>query len=159
MEQSKKACDRASLNEYRMPEDKQSGSKLNPPLHAVRRYKRIIAALVIAPMVLALAACGGGTSGGSAATKTPAATAAAESDPAFVKAQELFTTNKCISCHGVDLAGKVGPKTNLQKVGSRLSSEQIANKIKNGGGGMPVYKTTISEEEIGLLSEWLNSKK
>lgn len=135
MEQNKKACTRASQNKY------------------------LIGALVIAPMVLALAACGGGTSGGSAATKTPSATAAAESNPAFVKAQELFTTNKCISCHGVDLAGKVGPKTNLQKVGSRLSSEQIANKIKNGGGGMPVYKTTISEEEIGLLSDWLNSKK
>lgn len=158
MEQSKKACDRASLDLHRMPEDKQSGITLRPPLHAVRRF-RMIGALVIAPMVLVLAACGGGTSGGSATTKTPAATAAAESNPAFVKAQELFTTNKCISCHGVDLAGKVGPKTNLQKVGSRLSSEQIANKIKNGGGGMPVYKNTISEEEIGLLAEWLNSKK
>lgn len=158
MEQSKKACDPASLNLHPMPEDTQSGIKFNPPLHAVRRFRRI-GALVIAPMVLVLAACGGGTSGGSATTKTPAATAAAESNPAFVKAQELFTTNKCISCHGVDLAGKVGPKTNLQKVGSRLSSEQIANKIKNGGGGMPVYKTTISEEEIGLLAEWLNSKK
>ncbi|MDQ0871730.1 cytochrome c551 [Paenibacillus sp. V4I3] len=159
MEQSKKACDRASLNGHQMPEDKQSGITSNPPLHAVRRYRRMVGALVIASMVLALAACGGGASGGSAATKTPAATAAAESNPAVVKAQELFTTNKCISCHGVDLAGKVGPKTNLQKVGSRLSSEQIANKIKNGGGGMPVYKTTISEEEIGLLSDWLNSKK
>lgn len=158
MVQSKKACSRASLNGNRMPEDQQSGNTSSLPFHAVRRA-RIIGALVIAPMVLALAACGGGTSSGSAATKTPAATAAAESNPAFVKAQELFTTNKCISCHGVDLAGKVGPKTNLQKVGSRLSSEQIANKIKNGGGGMPVYKTTISEDEIGLLSEWLNSKK
>ncbi|MDF2644993.1 MAG: cytochrome c class [Paenibacillus sp.] len=158
MEQSKKACTHASLNLHRMPEDKQSGIKFNPPLHAVRR-SRWIGALVIAPMVLVLAACGGGTSGGSATTKTPAATAAAESNPAFVKAQELFTTNKCISCHGVDLAGKVGPKTNLQKVGSRLSSEQIANKIKNGGGGMPIYKTTISEEDIGLLSDWLHSKK
>ncbi|TXK82712.1 cytochrome c [Paenibacillus sp. N3.4] len=105
----------------------------------------------------ALAACsaGGGTS---PATKAPAATAA-ESNPAYVKAQDIFTANKCISCHGVDLAGKVGPKSNLQKVGSTMSREQIANQIKNGGGGMQPYKNTLSEEEIGLLTDWLGSKK
>jgi cytochrome c551 len=155
MEQSKKACDPASLNKHCMP-DEPSGAALRPPLRAA--WRRLIGAVVIAPMVLALAACGG-ASGGSATTKPPAATAAAESNPAFVKAQEMFTTNKCISCHGVDLTGKVGPKTNLQKVGSKLSKEQIANQIKNGGGGMPVYKTTLSDEEIGLLSDWLSSKK
>lgn len=158
MGQSKKACDPASLNIHRMPDEQPSGIQVDPPLHAVRRSRSIIGALIIAPMVLALAACGG-NSGGGATTKTPAATATAESSPAFVKAQEVFTANKCISCHGVDLAGKVGPKTNLQKVGGKMSKEQIANQIKNGGGGMPAYKTTISEEEIGLLTDWLSSKK
>ncbi|NOV02867.1 c-type cytochrome [Paenibacillus sp. LMG 31457] len=121
-------------------------------------WRRKIGALLVAPMVLALAACSG-ASGGEATPKAPAATAASESNPAFVKAQELFTANKCISCHGVDLSGKVGAKTNLQKVGSKMSKEQIANQIKNGGGGMPVYSNKLSEEEIGLLSDWLSSKK
>ncbi|UKS26476.1 cytochrome c [Paenibacillus sp. HWE-109] len=147
LKMNKQACaDAASLN-------------ANKPRTARRR---ITAALILAPMVLALAACGGtsgSTSGGSATPKAPAATAASESNPAYVKAQELFTTNKCISCHGVDLSGKAGAKTNLQKVGSKLSSEQIANQIKNGGGGMPVYKTKLSDEEIGLLTDWLSSKK
>lgn len=120
-------------------------------------WRQIIGALLALPMVLALAACGGAPGGGG--SKPPAATAAAESNPAYVKAQELFTANKCISCHGVDLSGKAGAKTNLQKVGSKMTKEQIASQIKNGGGGMPVYSNKLSEEEIGLLSDWLSSKK
>ncbi|WP_279628319.1 c-type cytochrome [Paenibacillus ferrarius] len=154
LKQTKQACGDASLNDNKLPDDS-SGSS-TAPQRAARRLT--IGALILAPMMLALAACGG-TSGGSATPKAPAATAASESNPAYVKAQELFTANKCISCHGVDLEGKVGVKTNLQKVGSKLSSEQIANQIKNGGGGMPVYKTKLSEEEIGLLTDWLSSKK
>ncbi|MFD0696842.1 c-type cytochrome [Paenibacillus sp. GCM10027628] len=119
------------------------------------------AMMVIAPMALVLAACGGGTGNGAAKpSASPAATAAAqESNPAYVKAQELFTTNKCISCHGVDLEGRAGPKTNLQKAGTAFSKEQIANQIKNGGGGMPGYKSKLSDEEVGLLTDWLSSKK
>lgn len=121
-------------------------------------WRRRIGALLVAPMVLALAACGGASSG-EATPKAPAATAASESNPAFVKAHELFTVNKCISCHGVDLSGKVGAKTNLQKVGSKMTKEQIADQIANGGGGMPAYNSKLSKEEIGLLSDWLSSKK
>ncbi|MBD0382356.1 cytochrome c [Paenibacillus sp. WST5] len=117
--------------------------------------------LVIAPMALVLAACGGGSSNGAAMPPaSPAATAAAgESNPAYVKAQELFTANKCISCHGVDLAGKAGAKTNLQKVGGKMSKEQIAEQINNGGGGMLAYKSKLSADEVGLLTDWLSSKK
>ncbi|NEW08056.1 cytochrome c [Paenibacillus sp. SYP-B3998] len=111
-------------------------------------------------MVLALAACGSGSGITPKAPVSPSASAdTQESNPAYVKAQESFTVNKCISCHGVDLAGKVGPKSNLQKVGATMSEEQITNKIKNGGGGMPAYKTKLTEEEVGLLADWLSSKK
>ncbi|MFC5450731.1 c-type cytochrome [Paenibacillus aestuarii] len=126
----------------------------------MKQMKRIGTALAIAPMLLILAACGGGGSGSGAAkpTVTPAATAA-ETNPAYVKAQEMFETNRCISCHGVNLEGRAGPKTNLQKVGSTFSKEQIANQIKNGGGGMPGYKSKLSDEEVSLLTDWLSSKK
>jgi cytochrome c551 len=121
---------------------------------------RFAGAIAIAPLVLALAACASGSGAAPKAPASPAATTAAqESNPAYVKAQELFTANKCISCHGVGLEGKAGPKTNLQKVGSMLSKEEIANQIKNGGGGMPVYKNKLSDEEVGLLTDWLSSKK
>ncbi|MEC0226037.1 c-type cytochrome [Paenibacillus alba] len=82
-----------------------------------------------------------------------------ESNPDFVKAQELYIANKCISCHGTDLSGRVGANSNLQKVGNKLTAEQIQNQIKNGGGGMYPYKDKLTEEEVILLTNWLRSKK
>ena len=114
----------------------------------------------IALLAVSLTACGGNgnvtTGSGSAPSPAPAA---AETNEAFVKVQEMFTANKCISCHGVDLAGRAGPKTNLQKIGASKSKDDIINQIKNGGGGMPAYKSRLSDEEIGLLADWLSSKK
>jgi len=127
-----------------------------------RRRKLLRAAAVLgAGLLLAagLAGCGGGTGAAPAASPSAAATPAGESGGADAKAQELFTANKCISCHGVDLAGRVGPTTNLQKIGATKTREQIAEQIRNGGGGMPAYKTKLSEDEVALLSDWLSSKK
>jgi len=121
--------------------------------------KAVGTALAIAPMLLILAACGGGSGSGAAKPSTSPSATAAETNPAYVKAQEMFETNRCISCHGVNLEGRAGPKTNLQKVGSTFSKEQIANQIKNGGGGMPGYKSKLSDEEVSQLTDWLSSKK
>jgi cytochrome c551 len=107
-----------------------------------------------------LAACGGGSANKqstSPSLSSPSSTA--ESNEAYVKAEELFKKTNCISCHGVNLEGRVGPATNLQKIGGSKTKEQIANQISNGGGGMPVYKTKLSEDEINLLADWLSSKK
>jgi cytochrome c551 len=111
-------------------------------------------------LVLSMAACGrqapapaapappaagntGGTTGGNAGAAT-------------VDAQALYKQN-CMSCHGVDLSGGVGP--NLQHVGARLTTAQITDRISNGGGGMPPFKGTLKDPEIAALSEWLAAKK
>jgi cytochrome c551 len=73
-----------------------------------------------------------------------------------VVAQTVFKQN-CVSCHGVDLAGGVGP--NLQKVGQRLNQQQITTTITNGRGIMPVFKNKLKPEEIDALSIWLASHK
>ncbi|MFC5650314.1 c-type cytochrome [Paenibacillus solisilvae] len=64
---------------------------------------------------------------------------------------------QCVGCHAADLSGGVGP--NLQKIGGSLTAEQISTQIHNGGGGMPAYKGTLSEDEITALTNWLASKK
>ncbi|UUZ90906.1 cytochrome c [Paenibacillus sp. P25] len=64
----------------------------------------------------------------------------------------------CISCHGGNLEGRVGPATNLQKVGTKLSKEQIAKQIANGGGGMPAFGTKLKPEEVEALAAWLAEK-
>ncbi|MFD0048317.1 cytochrome c550 [Actinomycetes bacterium NPDC127524] len=48
--------------------------------------------------------------------------------------EEIYKTT-CITCHGDQYQGKVGPK--LKGVGKRLSEEQVKNVITNGRGAMP----------------------
>jgi cytochrome c551 len=115
--------------------------------------------LVIASfLIISLAACGAAPKQGNA-EQSPAASAvpSPETNEAYVKAAELF--KKTISCHGVDLSGRVGPTTNLQKVGASMTKEQITNQIHNGGGGMPAYQAKLTADEIDLLAVWLSSKK
>ncbi|NOU94433.1 c-type cytochrome [Paenibacillus sp. LMG 31456] len=87
-----------------------------------------------------------------------AATAPAMPDaPLNVQAAEAIYKQSCIACHGTDLEGKMGP--NLQKVGGKLSDQQIYKLIQSGKGGMPSFKGTIKDEEIANLARWLAEKK
>lgn len=63
----------------------------------------------------------------------------------------------CISCHGSELQGRVGP--NLQTVGGRLTEEQLTEIIREGKGGMPAFENRLDTEEIGALSAWLAAQK
>ncbi|MNI67383.1 Cytochrome c-551 precursor [compost metagenome] len=130
----------------------------------MNEFKRIAVILVSgALLVSTLTACGSGSNSNPSASggqsTAPAATATAETNPTYVQAAELFQKMNCISCHGVNLEGKAGPKTNLKQVGASRSQEEIAAKISNGGNGMPVFKSKLSEDEINLLAQWLSSKR
>ncbi|SDO35213.1 cytochrome c551 [Paenibacillus sp. yr247] len=92
----------------------------------------------------------GGATVPNAGTTTPAA--------GTVDAQAVFNRN-CIACHGTDLAGRMGPNTNLRKIGSIKTKDQIATQIANGGNGMPPFKGTLKPEEITVLTDWLSAKK
>lgn len=73
-----------------------------------------------------------------------------------VAAKDLYKVS-CISCHGVDLEGKIGP--NLTKIGASMSKEQIYKQIENGGGGMPLFRGRLSDSQITTLTNWLSDKK
>jgi cytochrome c551 len=120
----------------------------------MRRQEQL--GMVLLLFIIVAAGCGS-KSNSNVDIQTPAASAG--TSEASVKAQELFKKTNCISCHGVDLSGRVGPKTNLQKVGTTMTKEQIAQQIREGGGGMPVYKSKLTDEEINLLTDWLSAKK
>ncbi|KZM58441.1 cytochrome C551 [Geobacillus stearothermophilus] len=99
---------------------------------------------------LALAACGGGDdnagdqNGGN--NNGGGDTVAA--------AEQIYQQN-CASCHGQDLSGGVGP--NLQKVGSKYSTDEIKDVIVNGRGAMPAG--IIKGEDADKVAEWLAAKK
>jgi mono/diheme cytochrome c family protein len=64
---------------------------------------------------------------------------------------------KCAGCHGADLQGRSGP--NLTQVGARLSKEQIADRIKNGGRGMPAFQNKLDDSQVNDLVDWLSQRK
>lgn len=70
---------------------------------------------------------------------------------------EVLVKANCISCHGDQLQGGVGP--NLQAIGSIMSPEEIYTLVSKGKGIMPGFKDTLAEEEIANVAQWLALKK
>lgn len=104
---------------------------------------------IAAAGLLALAGCGG--EGDSAAEKSGAL-----DGPAGVVS--VYMAN-CVSCHGTGLQGRVGPATNLQKIGARMTASDITQQIEQGEGSMPSFKDRLTSEEIAGLADWLASKR
>lgn len=68
---------------------------------------------------------------------------------------ETFVQGQCISCHGGDLSGGIGP--NLH--GLKESKEEIHGIIKNGKDGMPAFGSKISDDQIDQLADYILSLK
>lgn len=67
---------------------------------------------------------------------------------------EAAYANSCASCHGADLTGGMGP--DLTTIGSKYSSEEIADIINNGKGAMPALGLG---EEATVIADWLSEKQ
>ncbi|WP_139995891.1 c-type cytochrome [Paenibacillus paridis] len=109
---------------------------------------RSLPLIVTAILLLALMGCGGG--------KNSTEIKSALDGPSEV--MSVYKAN-CVSCHGTGLQGRIGPSTNLQKVGERMSAADITKQIEQGEGSMPPFKDKLTAEEIAGLAEWLASKK
>jgi cytochrome c551 len=118
--------------------------------------------LVMAAILLAAAGCGGNNNTNNAPPPANNSNNAPEAPPAgnagtVDATAEAVYKQQCISCHAADLSGGVGP--NLQKIGATMSADQISTQIQNGGGGMPPFKGTLTDDEITALTDWLANHK
>jgi cytochrome c551 len=102
-------------------------------------------------LVISLSACGQSTTPGASSPEPASGESVAAADA------KMTYKNFCMSCHGGNLEGFKGP--NLQKVGERMSEEQIIKQIQKGGDGMPGFGVSIKEQDIQALAQWLASKK
>lgn len=122
------------------------------------KLKNLLLALGLGT-TLALAACGGSddsSSDDSSSTKEESTMSDDSSKTETAVDAEKIFANNCASCHGNNLEGNVGP--NLTKVGSKYSSEEIQEIIKNGKGQMPAGLLK-EDEEIVAVADWLADKK
>jgi mono/diheme cytochrome c family protein len=100
---------------------------------------------------LSLAACLAGCGGGDQSQRPRQAADAGQTD-----AETIYKRN-CMSCHGGNLEGKMGPA--LQKAGSKWTKEQITDILREGKNGMPSFKNRLDEQQIETLAAWLSAKK
>lgn len=79
--------------------------------------------------------------------------------PSWVKVgQSVFRTN-CISCHGREGEGQVGPNLTDQMYKNVKKIEDIAMVINNGAGGgaMPKWSNRLHPNEVVLVSAYVAS--
>ena len=120
-------------------------------------YKWIMASLLVGASVLGVGVLFNTAANQQQHTEKTAVAAKVPEGTLDASAAQAIYKQNCISCHGADLQGVVGP--NLQKVGSKLTLEQMYKLIQNGKGMMPGFKAQLKDEEIANLSRWLAEKK
>ncbi|MFD0869892.1 Cytochrome c551 [Chlamydia abortus] len=103
-------------------------------------------------IVIAMALAGCGSKAGTNGQEASGSSVSKEE----VEQNAVYKSN-CLSCHGAQLEGNMGPA--LSKIGSKHSKENIVQIIEDGQGRMPGFKNRLKEDEIESLAVWLADKK
>lgn len=103
---------------------------------------------------LVLGACGGGGEDAGGDTNTGGNGGNGGGGDTTAHAEEVLNQS-CISCHGQNLEGGMGPA--LNDVGSRMSADEIRDVIENGQGQMP--GGLISGEDLDAVVDYLSQQK
>jgi mono/diheme cytochrome c family protein len=129
-----------------------------------RLMRRSIAAGILAPLVLLLAACGSGsvttptpnTVIGNAPTTTTTASGGGGGGKGNAAAGKAVFTSNCSACHTLADAGAkgtVGP--NLDQI--QPSEAIVAAQVTNGGAVMPAFKGKLTPQQISHVAAYVSS--
>jgi len=120
--------------------------------------RRAIALLLVVSAVgLGVAACGGDDEASdtttTAETTTETTTDETTTGESTAVGREVFVAN-CGTCHTLSDAGtsgSIGPELD----GGGYSVDQVEQQVRNGGGGMPAFEDTLSDEEIQEVAAYV----
>src|SRR4051812_12165294 len=126
--------------------------------------RRSVAAGILTPLVLLLAACGSGsvttptpnTVVGNAPTTSTTATGGGGGGAGDATAGKVVFTSNCSACHTLadaNAKGNVGP--NLDELKPEIGT--VAHQVANGGGGMPAFKDQLSAKQIQDVAAYVSS--
>jgi ubiquinol-cytochrome c reductase cytochrome b subunit len=86
------------------------------------------------------------------------ASAALQATPSAVQGVALFHAKGCQFCHAI--AGEGGQRgPDLSEVGARMTPDQIAGRIDNGGPNMPAYARSLTPAEVQALVAFLSTRR
>jgi len=116
-------------------------------LEGGRKLRTIALTLVILAVGLGLAACGGDEETGSTTTEETT------TDGATPVGREIFVAN-CGTCHTLSDAGTTGAiGPSLDEIA--VTADQVEQQVRVGGGGMPAFEDTLSDEEIQEVAAYV----
>ena len=80
-------------------------------------------------------------------------------DPAWLTVGALVWKGQCVSCHGPEGAGLIGPNLTDESWKNVRKIEDIAQVVENGAanGAMPAWKTRLHPNEVVLVSSYVAS--
>ncbi len=68
--------------------------------------------------------------------------------------KQIFSDAGCGGCHQLSAAGTNGGSgPNLDSIG--ISAADVAEQVKNGGGGMPAFSGDLTDKQIQAVSEFV----
>ena len=109
--------------------------------------------LVVSAVGLGVAACGGDDEAADTTTTAETTTDETTTGESTAVGREVFVAN-CGTCHTLSDAGtsgSVGPQLD----GGGYSVDQVEQQVRNGGGGMPAFEDTLSDEEIQEVAAYV----
>jgi mono/diheme cytochrome c family protein len=74
---------------------------------------------------------------------------------AVVKGRQLYMSNGCYACHGLEASGRVGPNLVL----TTKTDDELFDRISNGkpGTAMAANRTKMTEQDIRAVIAYLRS--
>jgi mono/diheme cytochrome c family protein len=96
-----------------------------------------------AAIVVAAAACGS-SGGGSTATSTGQE----------ARGKTIFVETGCGACHALKAAGTHG-LVGGPLDGAKLAAADVADRVRNGGGGMPAFAKRLTSKQIAAVAAFV----